>query len=90
MPVVLLLAKPLVLPVALSELLELVDGEDVAEVLELPEDVSLLATEPVVDEPVEVVALPVVSLLAKPLVLPVALIELLELDDGEVEAELLD
>jgi hypothetical protein len=83
-PVVPVLAKPLVLPVWLRELVELVDGEEVAALLAVVDEVSLLATELLEDDGVVLMLLvDVVPVLAKPLVLPVALSELLELVDGD-------
>lgn len=92
---VLLLANPLVLPVALSEVSDVDAVEDVAAPLAV-DDWSLLATAdwslPAAD-PVEAVALEVeplaVPVEAKPLVEPVWLSELLELVDGEAAVLLL-
>jgi hypothetical protein len=78
---VLLLARPLVLPVELREEVELDDG-DVAAVLFVLEDWSLLATAPVEDAVLEVEPL-LLPVEAKPLVEPVWLSELLDVADGE-------
>jgi hypothetical protein len=88
------LAKPLVLPVELRELLELEEGEEAAPVLVLLVELSLLATElPVegVDDemPADEVSVDAEFELAKPLVLPVELSELLELEEGEEDAPVL-
>lgn len=82
------LAKPEVLPVALSELLELADGEEAAdeEVLPVLDEVSLLAIDELVEGVVLVDEVEELPVLANPLVLPVALRESLELVDGD-EAE---
>ena len=80
----LLAIEPLVLPVSLNELEDDELGEELAE---FEEEASLVATEPLVEDVLFEDEPELLSLLEMPLVLPVWLSELVELEEGDEEAE---